>query len=212
MTEFKVCVDNYRFKSKPGIYEAASIADRIANNIRSYNRDSIKTFVGLVGKEGCTFCPATFKKGKHDFRYIRKSKENFEQTQLFALDFDNKTPDKTVSFEEVKDRAERYDIPILFAYDTFSSVNHDKFRVVLLNDVPVLNRKLAETMLQALHTVFPEADPSCCKDVSRMYYGGRRLLHFDDSIPEISIESLFRNMNIYLEVLTPEVIASRQPE
>ena len=89
MTEFKASFDTYRYKSKPEGYEVASIAERIAHGIRSYNKVNIKSFVTSVGREGCIFCPATFEKSKDEFCYIRKSKENFKQMQLFALDFDN---------------------------------------------------------------------------------------------------------------------------
>ena len=32
-------------------------------------------------------------------------------------------------------------MPVLFAYDTLSSKEHDKFKVVFLNDAAVSNRK-----------------------------------------------------------------------
>ena len=53
-------------------------------------------------------------------------------------------------------------------------------------------------MQLGLANIFPEADPSCSKDISRMYFGGKGLLYFDESIPRINIESLFRNMSLYL--------------
>lgn len=41
--------------------------------------------------------------------------------------------------------------------------------------------------------MFPEADPSCYKDVSKLYFGGKEVLYYDDKLPEINIESVFRN-------------------
>ena len=131
-----------------------------------------------MGAKGCTFCPATFRAGT-------RSKEAFGQTQLLALDFDH-----GISYEDVKGRAERYDLPILFAYDTYRSKAHDRFRVVFLNDASVPAVRVAGAMLTALHTVFPDADPQS-KSAVQMYYGGKGLLHYDESIPEINIESLF---------------------
>ena len=45
--------------------------------------------------------------------------------------------------------------------------------------------------------MFPEADPSCYKDASKLYYGGKKLIYYDDSLPETSIESVFRNYTYY---------------
>ena len=94
----------------------------------------VRKLAEKIGADGHTFCPATFKNG------IRK-KENFEQQQFFALDFDNKDQNKKVTFEEIKNRSDLYEMPVLFAYDTLSSKEHDKFKVVFLNDAAVSNRK-----------------------------------------------------------------------
>jgi hypothetical protein len=194
MTEFKVSLDCGSYTSKPNLCEVVSISDRIADQIKICNNDNIKTFVSQIAKEGHTFCPTTFKSGHDDFEKTRKRKENFDQLQLLALDFD-----KGISFEEVKNRAEHYDLPILFAYDTFTSRDHDKFRVVFLNDFPVTNIKIAELMLKSLATIFPETDPQCRSPV-QMYYGSNKgLSYFDESLPTIDIESLIRNTTNYLE-------------
>jgi hypothetical protein len=113
------------------------------------NSDNIKKIVGDIAAKGYSFSPATFNDGL-------RCKNNFQQIQLFPLDFDG-----DISFEDVKKRAYHYDLPILFAYDTFSSEDHDKFRVMFLNDVPIADRVIAEAMLLALGTIFREADASC---------------------------------------------------
>lgn len=92
-----------------------------------------------------------------------------------------------------------YALPILFAYDTFSSTDHDKFRAVFLNDVSIPNRRLAEAMQLALGTIFPEADPSCYRDVSKMYFGGKELIYYDEALPTINVESMFRNLTYFME-------------
>ncbi|MDR3238241.1 MAG: hypothetical protein LBT84_07040 [Spirochaetia bacterium] len=193
MIEFKVSLDCNSYKSKPNS-EVISISDRIAGQIKTCNSENIKSVVDQVAKEGQTFCPATFRSHAEDFEKIKKRKENFEQMQLLALDFD-----KGISFDEVKSRAEHYDLPMLFAYDTFTSRDHDKFRVVFLNDFPVTNIKSAELMLKSLVTIFPEADPSS-KSPVQMYYGSNKgPLYFDESLPTIDAESLIRNTTNYLE-------------
>lgn len=199
MNRIKVSLDREEFWNKPKNEEISRISDRIAKSIKELapTVSDINEFALSVGCDGHTFCPATFKDNK-------RNKENFEQQQLFALDFDNKDPGNTVSFEDVKKRAEEYDLPILFAYDTFSSENHGKFRVVFLNDTPIPERKVAESMQLALGEIFPEADQSCFKDVARMYFGGKERLYYDRTIPTFNIESLFRNLTICYQDNDPD--------
>ena len=68
----------------------------------------------------------------------------------------------------------------VFAYDTLTSKNHNKFRIVFLNNAPMGHRIVAEAVQLALGKIFPEADPLCYKDVSKMYFGGKELTYFDE--------------------------------
>lgn len=186
MNEIKVSLDNEGFRFKPSGKEIPRISKRIGRHAEKLSHAGMKGFVSKVGCDGYTFCPATFKNG------IR-NKENFEQQQFLALDFDNKNSDNKISFEQIKNRADSYGLPVLFAYDTLSSTDHDKFRVVFLNDVSIRDRKVAEAAQLAIGKMFPEADSSCYRDVSKIYYGGKNVLYYDDKIPTVNIESIFRN-------------------
>ena len=190
MNTIKISYDDQGYRVKPSGDEVGRISNKIARSARKFDRGELKRVITKIGSEGCTFCPATFKNGK-------RNKDNFEQQQLFALDFDNKDPGRKVSFEDMKKRADQNELPILFAYDTLSSTDHNKFRVVFVNDVPIHDRRVAEAVQLALGEMFPEADPSCYKDASKLYYGGKKLIYYDDSLPETSIESVFRNYTYY---------------
>ncbi len=192
MNNIKVSCDPFlSFKQKPTPAETAKITSLLPKHVLKLNSSYLKKFAKTIGESGVPFCPATFLNG-------RRKADSFEQLQLLALDFDNKNPGQSITFDEVKNRAQRYYIPCLFAYDTMSSVNHDRFRVIFLNDVPISNRRAAEIMIDELLTIFPEADKSC-KDVSRLFYGGKHLLYFDDTLPEINILSLTTGMCRYLQ-------------
>jgi hypothetical protein len=193
MQHVKLCLDYKDYSQKPKDIETAQIAARIATRTFHLNSENIKKLIGDVSLDGHTFCPATFKNGK-------KSRENFEQMQLFVLDFDNDKPGKIISFDGVKERADRYQLPVLFSYETFTSKNKDKFRVVFLNDAPVSEIRDAEVIQNAIMAIFPEADPAC-KSVVQMYFGGRKdsTLFFDKSIPKINIFSAISGMTKYLE-------------
>ena len=190
MNTIKISYDDQGYRVKPSGDEVGRISNKIARSARKFDRGELKRVITKIGSEGCTFCPATFKNGK-------RNKDNFEQQQLFALDFDNKDPGRKVSFEDIRERADQNELSILFAYDTLSSTDHDKFRVVFANDVPIHDRRVAEAVQLALGEMFPEADPSCFKDASKLYYGGKKLIYYDDSLPETSIESVFRNYTYY---------------
>lgn len=85
---------------------------------------------------------------------------------------------------------------MLSMYDTLSSKEHDRFRVMFLNDVPITDNRAAKIYKSALLEIFPEADHS---DISKMYYGGKEVLYFDSSIPMINMETTLRNMTYYLK-------------
>lgn len=197
MDKIKVSLDGKGFRDKPTSETIGKISSRIGKSIVELRpiSDDMKKFALVVGRAGCTFCPATFKDGK-------RNKDHFEQQQMFALDFDNKDPGRRVSLEEVKARARKYDLPLLFAYDTFSSTDHNKFRVVFLNDVAIPYRKLAEAMQLALGEIFPEADPTCIKDVSKMYFGGKDLTYYDDTIPTINVGAVFSGLTYFFQDTT----------
>ena len=192
MNSIKISYDYRSLSVKPNEYLTTIISKNIGMSPVVFSIDKIKDFAIKISCEGHTFSPATFKNGK-------RSKNNFEQQQLFALDFDNKDPNAFISFEEVYKRAEYYELPILFAYETLSSTNKSKFRVVFLNDVSITDSIIAKSMQLAMGTIFQEADSSCCKDISKMYYGGKNMIYYNENTQMINIEVLFRNLSCYLK-------------
>lgn len=183
MQEIKISLDNVSYSEKPAGCEAAKINKRIANKVMTIkDKNDLKNFLENVAENGYTFNPSTFSGGS-------MKEENFEQMQLMVLDFDGKIP-----FDDVKKRADQLNLPILSAYDTFSSRNHDRFRVVFLNDVSINNKIAAKIYKSSLLEIFPEADKAD-KSIAHMYYGGNsKLMYFDETVPTIDLESTIRNM------------------
>ena len=72
--------------------------------------NNLVSLMKAVGEEGCVFCPSTFKDSI-------KSRETFEQSQLFVLTFGNAN-NEGLSFIKIKSRARYYGLPMLFAYIT----------------------------------------------------------------------------------------------
>ena len=187
MYPIKLCLDQHSFSAKPSRDVIKDINARIGKRpIQISSRTELEDFIKKVSTQGHTFCPATFSDN-------RRHQESFAQQQLIAMDFDNDKPDKTVTFDAVMSRAKYYDLKPLFAYHSLRSTpDHPKFRMVFLNDVSVPDPRVAEAMQLALGEIFPEADSSCYKNVSAMYFGGKELIYYDEKIPVI-----FENRRIF---------------
>ena len=108
MSGLRLSLDSVQYTSKPEDQrEKALLSSRIGSQIEEINskRELVYTLYD-IGTRGKTFCPATFINGK-------RNRENFEQTRMLVLDFD-----KTIHMGDVFDRTEKYNLPILFAYET----------------------------------------------------------------------------------------------
>lgn len=180
--EVTISLDEKSYEKKPDKSEYLEISKKIA---RARVVIDVEKLADDVGNNGMTFSPATFKGN-------RRRSEDFEQMQLFALDFDS-----GVSFEEIKNRAERYELPISFAYHTLSSTTElPKFRVVFINDVPVTDKRAAEIIINMLIQIFDEADKSC-RDVARLFLGGKGIFDGVNEKP-INIVSLAESYQRYI--------------
>lgn len=94
MKKIRVSFDPIGYTSKPSKTDIKKINNRIAQCIKEINTPKeMKTFAEMVGAEGHAFCPAAFSNG-------RRCKENFEQQQLIALDFDNDKQKNMVTFDD----------------------------------------------------------------------------------------------------------------
>ncbi|QDR79619.1 hypothetical protein [Sporomusa termitida] len=131
MNDIKISLDHMRYSSKPDKWEAKEIHSRIGRKVKQLDRKYIRSYIESIGQYGQTFCPATFKNGEN-------RKENFEQMQLLVLDFNNNNANRIISWKQVKEKADNYNLPISFAYHTFSSTkDHERFRIGFLNNAVV---------------------------------------------------------------------------
>lgn len=188
MNEIKLSLDTVKLKKSANSCERNMVESWIAERKESFRVEDMEKLAEQVGALGRTFCLATFKNGK-------KSIDDFEQIQLFALYFDN---GRTTIRESIA-KARDYGLPVLFAYDTFSLGSRNRYTLVFLNESPIFKIKEAEAIQKALMTVFPEAHESS-SDVLHMYSGGRKLLYFDKNIPQMDVYSLFMSMSFYLKM------------
>jgi len=106
-----------------------------------------------------TWIPAVFNR--------RAKMDNWIKQSAFALDFDS-----GITPEEVMEKLREFDITPNIVYATFrDTIEHRRFRVVLLLEQPITDKQLAQSIINGLLKVFPDADPSC-KNLSRIFHGG----------------------------------------
>lgn len=178
----KIRIDTIGYKKKPKSF--GSISTRLENTVaKEINFDY---FCELVGNEGHAFCVA-------DFIGNKRRTDDFKCQQVFGLDFDNNT-----NFNEIFKRAESNRLPIALAYETFSSVNMSRFRIVFRTAFPIFDRRVAKIVIDALFHIFPECDKQC-RDVTRIFLGGKNIILKQEQF--LSIENLM--------MVLPEVLKSR---
>ncbi|MDO4329074.1 MAG: hypothetical protein Q4C66_07045 [Lachnospiraceae bacterium] len=158
----KVCLDWKRYQVKPkNNKEMMTISNRLPGQKTEIE---LRELAVKVGKMGQSFTPAIFSGTK-------RVEEEVTQMQMFGLDFDY-----GVSFDEINDRAKRYELPIAFAYHTLSSTEvAPRFRIIFVHDIPVEDQRAAKIIIKMLMKMFPEADKQC-SDLNRFFMGGKGLI------------------------------------
>ena len=175
--KIRVCLDYERFKNKERAKRnRIKINDRIAG---FETKIEIKELVYRVGGNGHTYTPAVF------YNETR-SQSNFKAMQLFCLDFDR----GKITWQEVIERCERFKVPVVFVYETLGS--HEKlfkFRIGMLHEISIENSDIALFILRIMKSIFPEADPNCI-DISRMFFGGKRVIYYNESQETFRVDEL----------------------
>lgn len=169
-TGVTVSLDTVGFDHRPTRQEAAEIHKRIATEKSTL---TVEEFATLVSDpiDGRSFCPAIFSSEVRE-------RENWHGQQSHVRDFD-----ATLPFSDAKDRCAKYDLGLAFAYETHSSLNADRFRLVFVLPEPISDIRLWQIIQRALASIFPEADSSC-HEPARMFYPGKRLMfsNFDATL------------------------------
>ncbi len=169
MKKYNISFSSTRFDRKPSGTEIGKISNELSSCSMDY-----RTIAHYVGECGCTFSPAVFDGSR--------KKENYCEQQLIGLDFDG-----GVSYNEIKNIAEYYRIPILFSYKTFSySKDTEKFRIVFAVSDAITDVLTGETVTAMLMKIFDKCDKACA-DSSRMFFGGKGLIELADKESEISV-------------------------
>lgn len=173
----KLSVDTHCIKDTPKAnIPYGVISKTIGNNPRELTLEEIAEAI----KSGYTINSPIYRNG------IRK-KENIIEMQLFILDFDGKDS-CVLSYSDALKRAECYDLPVVISYETKSSVNLSRYRLIFMYNEPVCDIRIMDIINRLLLHIFPEAD-STTKDLSKIFLPGRNVrlhggkpFHFDKLI------------------------------
>ncbi|MDA9885653.1 hypothetical protein N9D26_00165 [bacterium] len=152
---FKVGLNSTKHTHKPTDKEAGLI-NRNGFPTTELSLEELKTSLS----KGMTFTPSYFTDGK-------RNNKNFEGTYVFALDFDdNQNPEEKIA------QLKEYGIETNLYYPSFSDTpEHRKFRIVIVFDAPIEDKKLRDKIQLAIMEIVKDSDIAC-KDASRMFYGG----------------------------------------
>ncbi len=169
-----LCISNICLKNTPkSEINVSVVAKDIAKHSETVNLQELAEII----EDGYTFCPCTFTQP-------RKKKEFIKQMQLFVLDFDGAAGTHEpcpLKIDDALKRAEKYNLPVVIAYETKSSVDFGRYRLVFKYNEPIYDKRMMEVINRLLLCVFPEADQST-KDLSKMFFPGRNVRYYGDKV------------------------------
>lgn len=132
--------------------------------------------------------------------------EDWVEQSIFGLDFDS-----GLTISDLMKRCKRYEIVPNIIYNTFSSINNNKFRVLFLIDSPITDIFYTKSIINGLMSIFPEADTSC-KDVCRMYYPGGEgsIIYLNEEVNDDNyFESVCMSQNLKKNARSFELIKQK---
>ena len=165
---YSITVDVTRtYTSKPSKESNGSINNALVTRVSINTPTDLANLV--ANKNGArTWSPSVFEGGR--------SNANWRAASIVALDFDG-----GVTPQEVTDMLGVYNVVPSLIYATFSdSPELRKFRVVLFLDEEISNRDSYTTIIRGLMQVVNETADKACKDVCRMWFGGKDVVLVND--------------------------------
>jgi hypothetical protein len=156
--KIKCMLDNKGYNDKPQGKEIGAITNRLAT-------EKVEIEINKLAEKlikGHTFKPAV----------VGKKEAEWMEQILFALDFDENT-----TIDSELNRCKELNILPVFAYTSFShQEDHHKFRLVFCANEVITNYETAKTLQLTLMNIFINCDEKC-KNISRLFFGGRKLIY-----------------------------------
>ena len=173
-----VCVDDRKYVEKPVDREIPIIRKRVAGNWMEIEMAKLAEYVS----NGHAMTPGHLVGGL--------KAEHCTGMQIFALDFDSKSGGEC-TFREVQEKCKELDLPISFAYHTYSSTQKlERFRVVFACENLIEDAYIVKIVLAMLQRIFPKSDAACV-NLDRMFLGGKDSIYIDGNARIALVQLLY---------------------
>ena len=152
---------------KPTTEEAKIIQYNICKAENAKTLD-FHEFVSLVGERGYSF--------KSSFLVGGAKNDNFSAAFMLVLDFDNGT-----TIENFLNTSKGMGLEPTAIYKSFSYAEElQKFRAIWKLSKPIEDPKVKTVLQLMLMEAFSYCDKNC-KDLARLYYGGKGIVHYNEA-------------------------------
>ena len=183
--EVEVLLDEVEHTSKPQGKEAGRITKALPKN---RVKVSIPQFASFI-ERGCSFKASVL---------TSTTKDSFVSSNIVALDVDNKESYTTID-EFMKLTGEAQLKPFML-YETFSSTDeHQRFRVLYRFNRTITDSEEMEKLYNYVWSLFPTVDLDYSVDHSKILYGGKKVVFFNNEtndIPDLSNVSILKKKTV----------------
>ena len=192
VNKVKIMFDPTRYNQKPSEIGKAGY---VQNCLKAAEISVEDLAEGM--SHGCTFKPCYLK---------GKGSDSFISSELIALDFDH-----SATIDGALKRCRELNLFPVFGYTSFNhSSCEDRFRLVFRLDTVITDKQLRERLQLIMQGLFPTCD-QVCKDVARLFYGGRSLIYkgYDN---KISVDMLLNNYSFLLDETKAEKVNNNKSD
>ena len=183
--EVEVLLDEVEHTSKPQGKEVGRITKALPNN---RVKVAIPQFANFI-ERGCSFKASVL---------TSTTKDSFVSSNIVALDVDNKESYTTID-EFMKLTGEAQLKPFMM-YETFSSTgDHQRFRVLYRFNRTITDSEEMEKLYNYVWSLFPTVDLDYSVDHSKILYGGKKVVFFNNEtndIPDLSNVSILKKKTV----------------
>ena len=183
--EVEVLLDEVEHTSKPQGKEVGRITKALPNN---RVKVAIPQFANFIEK-GCSFKASVL---------TSTTKDSFVSSNIVALDVDNKESYTTIDeFMKLTGKAQ---LKPFMMYETFSSkAEHQRFRVLYRFNRTITDSEEMEKLYNYVWSLFPTVDLDYSVDHSKILYGGKKVVFFNNEtndIPDLSNVSILKKKTV----------------
>lgn len=206
---FSIHIDKTKHSQKPTQREIGGIRNRLDRNQckNSYRPETTIEYCSMAIQQGYTFMPCHVEKVPETSE--KSGKYRFISQQIIFVDIDNAQRQERVAesdyfdFERIQTVLAENGIRPAIIYHTFSSKpDYEKFRVVVLLDVPITDEAVRDKCVNALYAFFGNSADSSCRSIEKLFFGSTpNSIVFCDETATTTAETL---LQLHDRLIEPE--------